>query len=75
MIRYWIIVIPKENEAFRVMFSPSIPAPGFAYFFSLSLFPPELCIPLILMKIGSWLEGQIASSILTDGGASKFSPY
>lgn len=68
-------MIPKENEAFVVMLSPSIPSPCFAYFFSQSLFPPELCIPLILMKIGSWLKGHIASSILTDGGANELSPY
>jgi len=75
MIRFWIIVILKGNEAFMVMLSPSIPSPGFAYFFSHLLFPPELCIPLILVKIGRWLEGQIAGSILTDGGANKLSPY
>lgn len=46
---------------------------SFLYFFSKSLFPLELFIPLILMKVGSWLERQISSSLLTDGMANG--PY
>lgn len=58
-----------------VMLSTSVPSPGFVYFFSRSLFLPELCAPLILMKIGSWLEGQIASSVITNGGSNRLSLY